>query len=137
VSGPGFAPEREHVSFLPGSDMAVLNGEELPLPAPAVVMEGSLYAPLITVADASGACLVPSAAEQSVTIRYRGRDLKLWLNRCDALLDGEPIRVAAPLLVHKGNVMMPAELAVDYLDASKSINALTGAVTLQFPSEPA
>ena len=136
MSGPDYAPDREVVSFMPGSDTAVLNGEEMPLPAPAVVVDGSLYAPLITVAEASGAYLVPNAAEQSVTIRHRGRDLKLWLNRCGALLDGEPIRVAAPLLVHKGNVMIPAELAVQYLDAAKSVNPLSGAVTLHFPADP-
>ncbi len=107
----------------------VVNGVDIPLAAPAVVLNGQVLAPMPGLFDPMGAVSAFYETTQTIVVSNRLRTtVQMRLNDTTALVDGNPARLpAAPALIGS-HVFLPVQAVFALLGAWAKFDEAEGAV---------
>lgn len=115
------------IAFKLGDSVLKINGEDVAVTTP-FEENGTTLVPLRVITEAFGATVEWSDEEQSVTLTYDDVVIKIWIDRTDALVNGQKSALLlAPRLVND-TTMVPLRFITENFGADVSYDDATEAI---------
>ena len=88
------------------------------------------FLPIRVIAEALGATVAWSEADQSVTIVNGDTTVVIYIGQTFALVNGEPVQLDAPAFIENGRTFLPVRFIAEALGATVTWNEAAQAVTI-------
>ncbi|NLX90404.1 MAG: hypothetical protein GXZ07_02240 [Firmicutes bacterium] len=105
-----------------------------------IIRENRTFLPIRYVAEPLGAALTWDAAQQKVTITFKGKVIELWIGSNAARVDGKMVSIdpenpnVKPLIVPPGRTMLPLRFISENLGCRVDWNSKTQQITVTYPA---
>ncbi|MDP4179695.1 MAG: stalk domain-containing protein [Bacillota bacterium] len=117
---PG-STDKKHISFTLNNKMYKVNDKEYILDTAPIIYQNRMYIPLRGFSDSIGAEISWISNEKSVLLNYDKKQLKLWINRNIATINGATVKIdkndpkVLPIIVNPGRTMLPLRFITENL----------------------
>ncbi len=115
-----------------GSISAEINGFQIVLNAPPVKIKGTTMVPIRFISEAFGCKVDWDANEKKITITKGTKIIVLYLDKKDALINGQKVTMTAPPTSVNGKTMVPVRFIAETFGATVNFDAGTGVITIEY-----
>lgn len=138
VEGPGSGTVTVTPSLLPleivliiGRNLALVNGEEVTLDSPALLINDRTMVPLRFVAESLGATVGYRHADREVTASVGDFVVRLWVGRDTAFIGSRQTTIDVPPVIRSERTLVPVRFLMEAFDAKVGYDHASGRVTVR------
>ena len=113
-----------------GSTDVKVDGSKVANDVAPVIKADRTFLPIRVIAEALGATVAWSEADQSVTIVEGDTTVVIYIGQAFALVNGEPVQLDAPAFIENGRTFLPVRFIAEALGATVTWNEAAQAVTI-------
>lgn len=118
-----------------GNRTARVNGEPVILDVAPRVADGRTLVPLRFLGNALGAEMSFDPADRHIRFALGGRQIDLWLDRAEALVNGRPVTLDTAPTVVNGRTLVPLRFLSERLGADVTYNPGDQSITVTYPGQ--
>lgn len=115
-----------------GQNRMVSDNVESTIDSAPVVMNGRTLVPVRPIIEAMGGTVAFDPATRKIDLALKGRSLTLWLDKYEAVVNGQNVTLEVAPTVIGGRTMLPLRFAAESLGASLEWDALQQKITLKY-----
>ncbi len=127
-------PNQHVVTLAVGSTVATVDGREIALDAPPVIVSGRTLVPLRAIIEGLGGTVTWIAETRSVEVVLNGRVLHLQIGNQTAIVEGEPVIMDVPAAIINSRTVLPVRFVAENLGAQVDWEQLTRKITVTLGS---
>jgi hypothetical protein len=116
------------IILIPGESTATVDGENISLPAPALLIKGRTLVPLRFVSEAFGCDVQWNNDTQTAHVAFIDQTIEITIGKNTAIVNGKEKSVIAPAELINGNTYVPLRFIGENLGAAVDYNELTTAI---------
>lgn len=113
------------------STKALVDGKEVTLEVPPVVVNGRMLVPLRFISEAVGAEVGWDGATRTISIALGDKEISLTLDSSEAMVNGKKVMMDVPATTLRGSTMVPVRFVGESLDLVLDFNSDTRELTIQ------
>ncbi|NGQ95145.1 glycosyl hydrolase [Brevibacillus sp. SYP-B805] len=117
----------------PAKTSILLDGFPLPFPVEPVIVQGSTLVPFRAIAEAMGIQVQWNPQDQSITARKESKEVRLWLNKPVALVNGQAVSLPVSPREVNGSTLIPLSFFSNQFGAQVSWDGATKTVSIVTP----
>lgn len=110
----------------------VKDNQESPIDSAPVILNGRTMVPVRPVIEAMGGTVAYDPATRKIDLAFKGRSLTLWIDRYEAVVNGQTVTLEVAPTVLGGRTMLPLRFAAESLGAGVEWDKATQRITLTY-----
>jgi len=110
----------------------VKDNQESPIDSTPVILNGRTMVPVRPVIEAMGGTVAYDPAARKIDLAFKGRTLTLWIDRYEAVVNGQTVTLEVAPTVLGGRTMLPLRFAAESLGAGVEWDKTTQKITLTY-----
>ncbi len=121
-----------------GKKTMEINGKKIEFDAAPMIKHNRTLVPIRAIIEAMGGKISWDPNERKVTIILDNKTIELWINKAQAVVNGETVWIdpnnheVVPIIVPPGRTMLPLRFILEELGATVNWNATTKTITITY-----
>lgn len=107
-----------HILLKIGNTQALINSKPYTMEAPLILINGRVMVPLRFIAETLSAQVEWDGTEKKITVTSLNNEIKLWLGKSFALINGKQFSLESPPVLIEGRVLIPVRFIAEALGAT-------------------
>ncbi len=107
-----------HILLKIGNTQALINSKPYTMEAPPILINGRVMVPLRFIAETLSAQVEWDGTEKKITVTSLNNEIKLWLGKSFALINGKQFSLESPPVLIEGRVLIPVRFIAEALGAT-------------------
>lgn len=110
----------------------VKDNQESAIDSAPVILNGRTMVPVRPVIEAMGGTVAYDPATRKIDLAFKGRTLTLWIDKYEAVVNGQTVTLEVAPTVINGRTMLPLRFAAESLGAGVEWDKTTQKITLKY-----